>query len=430
MYNECAMGRRGVRRRAVRLSDEALGLVQAALKERARSSGKARLTRPQRAALLGLSISTADRMLARTGNDQAVIEEAFAKLGIPWQESYAVWVEQEAPPQTEPEEVLASTPPATTDPPVAPAPRGQRRGWRLGVLVAAALVGVFALAGFMANKIAEGRLTSGEKARLDVARLISASRQANRSVRLDVALREARAAYQIAVRHGLADSMADSLRLQGDILAAQGRLPEAVECYEKALPLWKVLEADHGLACLFESLGIAEARLGRLDEAEHHLHEALKICRKLDDPGLSAGLMRGLGSIEAVRGNHAAAQRWYDAAGLHLKDRPSDAIHHDLRALQALLRRDKGEHDAALADLEQCLRYWQHSGQPRWIATTLLQIATVHAAAGRRAEADRLARDAQGLYESVGDRAGATMCADFVARQTPDPLAWRVEEFF
>jgi len=308
----------------------------------------------------------------------------------------------------------------------------------LTLLAATAVLVLIGLVG-MANRQSQDRRSAIYSDGLLLGQKITAARVAFDRAAYDEAALQVASAYKIAKRHRLADAMADCLRLEGDILAAGGALEEAADRYRQALPLWGPLlpedddapdaasvavhyspgpegrSADHGLACLLNSYAVVEARLGRIDAAEDRFHEALQLCRALNDPGLVAAALRGLGSVEAVRGNAKQARKWYTAAGLALAEKPDEAFQRNLRALEALLQRDEGRLGEASTELGRCLDEWRQAGHPRWIAATLLQIASVHAREGRPEQAISAASEAGQLYARVGDRRGVALCESWKA---------------
>ena len=87
-----------------------------------------------------------------------------------------------------------------------------------------------------------------------------------------------------------------------DALLRSGRAAESIPFYRK------VLQASPRTADPFVGLATAQAQLGRLDDAERVLREALRV-----DPG-SGQAHFNLGEIARVRGDIAGARRSYEAA--------------------------------------------------------------------------------------------------------------------
>ncbi|MDE1957065.1 MAG: tetratricopeptide repeat protein, partial [Betaproteobacteria bacterium] len=84
---------------------------------------------------------------------------------------------------------------------------------------------------------------------------------------------------------------------RGNRCVAEGRLQEAVACYEQAL----ALDPRHVIAC--SNLGFALMQLGRLDEAVRWLDKAVELNPGREEPYLF------LGQIAELRGDAAAAMR-------------------------------------------------------------------------------------------------------------------------
>jgi tetratricopeptide (TPR) repeat protein len=243
-------------------------------------------------------------------------------------------------------------------------------------------------------------------------------------------------AVRLSRERRLADVLGDSLFQQAQLLQVEGRLSEAVATYQEALQMCKSLQEVELRVSVLENLGVAQARLGKLDEAEETLEECVQALRQLQRPKASiAGPARYLGSVAAVRGDLRKARTWYDVASLELETKPDPGMIADVRALRALLLRDEGDYKRALAELRECLAFWQgrpDGPQTRWVAATLCQIASVHSAAGDQGQAEQELRRARKLYEQVGDRHGRAHCDQLLGKQGlyASSLPKRIEEFF
>ncbi len=90
-------------------------------------------------------------------------------------------------------------------------------------------------------------------------------------------------------------AQADEMASRGNRCVAEGRLQEAVGCYEQAL----ALDPRHVIAC--SNLGFALQQLGRLDEAISWLDRALALDPEREEPYLF------LGQIAEARGDTATA---------------------------------------------------------------------------------------------------------------------------
>lgn len=411
------------RTRAVILTDEALQILNRRLLERWDELGEGgRFSRAACAGLLQLGKGTVERILGRKGNDRAVLVQAFERVGLSWDDAYCVPLEREQPDAPEPEPL-----PATALP---------RRVPVLGIAAAVAAIGLLG-AGLMWPR-SQGRHPEPTKSKAaeSVSGLVAQVEQARQAFYAGDYHLATRLAGE-AIRGGRllsrADVVADAMMVQGEVLAAEGDLEAAVERFEQSRKAWIVLDQSFGLASVLENLGLAEARLGRLESARGHLQESIRNYKRLDGPGGNlAGAARYLGSIAAIQGDHDAALTWYDVARNELDRFPEDGIGRDLRALRALVMRDQGQHAEALSELQTCLKEWEGLRMRRWVAATLCQIASVHAAAGRLGNGRAALEQARTIYRELNDRRGVQYCEQVLAR--PDlrahTLGLRLEEYF
>lgn len=401
------------------LTDEGLAILTARLQKVERQRGPDNtLTRASRASVMGVSIGTAARILGRNGNDKAVLVQVFACLGLPWSDHYC------KPKLLEDVASVDNVLPEFSDSPRTPIQKALTAPTLFALLVTVAILAI------LSTQRAVGP-SGGEIEGTPVHAKLEASRAA--FLRGDYAIAEqyAKQSVELAKTTTPSAKLAYALSLEGDILAAEGRLSEAVILYKQALPFWDVLGKAQGYASLLESLGIAEARLGHLSQAKGHFERALWHRQVVNDPGVEAGLLRDLGSIAAVQGDFKTARKKYHEASQVIASRRGEAMHTDLRALKALLLRDEGKYDQALVELEDCLRAWQTEGHPRWVATTLFQIATVQASSGQINLAQRTLRSARSYFRKVGDVRGVQQCSKWLAGgPSSSDLASRLEEFF
>jgi tetratricopeptide (TPR) repeat protein len=231
----------------------------------------------------------------------------------------------------------------------------------------------------------------------------------------DVAKGHVAKAMEVAHREQDTNAMAEAIRVEGEILAAQGSLEEAYKRFQMSLAIRVPFKQSWGRASLLTAMATVEQKLGKLDEAEMNLRNSLATMQQVHDPGGAAEALRELGSIAAKRGDRSTARKRFAAARAAISDRPKEAMHIDIRARVALLLADEGKYDLALKDLKQCLKEWRELNHPRWIATTLLQIGKVEWSAGKHKEARQAIEEAKVNYEAVGDRLGVRECSGWLA---------------
>lgn len=394
------------------MTDEALRLLEERVNEVWADMGReGRVTRAGRAALLGVSISTAARIFARAGNDRSVLRQSFHSMGLPWQEAYC--------------EVVGHRQPLPD--PVSGQPHRKLFGaspsaWTLAIATA----GLAAVGGLVAVSAIAAKLTPRHVV------LNHEGRLAYYRGDQDTALRLATDAQRLARKRCSADSLAEALRLEGDVLAARGELQAAIAKFQESLPLWRTFEQRRGLGLVLESLGVAKARLGHIDEAEGHFKESLDALRGLGPQPEPPQVLRWMGSIAALRGDTTAARAWLDRAARVADDHSEQAMLMDINALRSLTHCLDGSHAKALDELGPCLEFWEAEKHPRWIANTLVQRSTVLAALGRSDEARSDLERAHTLYAEARDSRGTALTAQWL--QAPDLGAHdpvrRIENFF
>jgi tetratricopeptide (TPR) repeat protein len=427
------------RRRAVVLTGEALDRLRAALEESWKQDQHGRkLTREGRARRLGLSVVTADRILAGKPVDRASLALAFRSLGLHWEESLCRF--PDAPPsepeaQSEPE--AAVSPPDPVPVPSDESPPGEEsekprpsasapepvpsrvvRRSRFPVLLGVAglllvLLGLSAAAyGFGAWKArADQHRWIAEFARLE--RLGNSAYHRGDYAE---ARRHMVQAVKLARDKESMGRAAGALRLAGDLAGAAGDLVEAKRCYREALTLRQVIGLRATIYPVLQALGTVETRLGETDSARSHLQEALKGCQSEGDWTGVAMCRRDLGSLAVRTGDIAAAKRWYDAglAALEGLDKPEIAV--DIRGQWATVLRDQGRYTEARGILKECLRFWKERKHPRWIAVCQVRLGSVECLAGRYDAARMLLRAALAAFERLGDKAGAADCRKWLTR--------------
>lgn len=401
------------RQRAVRLTDEALALVQRRLVDDWQTMElDERLTWPVRAALLGVSTSTAKRILMRKGNDRAALIRAFASLGLGWNDEYCEPLPSSSAIQIPIDAEEEPSPPTEETRPEAEI---SRRPARLIVAVTLA-VAALTIMGLLTFRPSVPDLPYGKRPQV---KALAVARAAYHRADYESAQRLVKHAHRLAFDATDPNTMAEALRVEGEILAARGNLEGAIERYETALTFRTQFEETWARASLLIALGIAEMRLERYEDAQSHLEAAYAGMLQVKDPAGIAEAARELGSLAARRGDLKRARALFDAASKAIRDRPDEAMHTDIRARGALLLSDEGNHAEALGVLESCLREWTRRAHPRWQATTHRQIATVQWASGQRTAARSSMSHALTSYESAGDHLGAKECRAWLEAHAP-----------
>lgn len=400
------------RQRAVRLTDEALRLLQGRLTEEwQRAGANGRLTWPVRASLLQVSVGTAKRILGQMGNDKVVLEQAFAVLGMEWSDDYCEPVSGSVETR-QPEDTRQDPAGPVLLPTSIEAPSNRPAKWVFMAGLSLACLTMIALLAFRSQKV---ELPYDERPQ---AKELAIARIAYHNAKYADASFHAKKAYQLAYDTGDTNALSEAIRFEGEICAAQGDLEKAIERFRTALTFRTEFNAYWGRSSVLIALAIVERKLNRIDEAEAHLREAMQGMRKAGDQAGFAEACRELGSVAATRGDRASARRFFDAAADAIADRPDEPMHTDIKARKAMLLSDEGEHLAALKILKECLQDWTRRDHPRWRATTLCQIGTVQWEASQREAARQSFSEARNEFLSVGDRFGVKECEDWLAARS------------
>ena len=390
------------RKRAVRLTEDAAAALRVAIVEAWRQKGRAgKLTREARAEMLGLSISTTERVLKCQGVDRATLILAYRNLGLAWQESFVQAEEPEAP-------LEVNQKPVT----VAPA-WWSRLLTRPIMLAAAAVAMVLVVWPLTLSGRAEARNGPEYRATIE---LLDGSAAFHKG---DYALAETKVNQSIETARYFKDpgSLAASLRMAGDIAAARGDFETARMRYSSSLVLRQVLKDRHCLPALYEALGDLETRTGDLDKAEGYLKKSLDMFTEFKDPVGVAMAARDLGTVAYLRSDMVHADEWFQKSADALAGQNKPDLETDVAARRALVSAQRGRIEVAQSALNKALDHWQAQKHTRWVAETKLQLATVTALSGDRDEAVKLAQASREGFISVKDAYGEKCAADFVNRE-------------
>lgn len=386
------------RRRAVRLNQDALVLLQNALEEAlGKSDGERKLTWANRAELLDVSIVTAHRILSREGVDRATLRIAFNHIGLEWQDSYCEFIVPQPERKSREKVGPSNSPTMVSSEPV----------WKTRFSAYAAVVVILAVS--IALQV---RLTDSPGpawGAIFAPTMEEATKQYNEG-HYPEASRLVGQAIDLARAHQAASHLASALRLSGDIAAATGSYELARNRYQEALVFRRTLKQTSMLAPILEAQATVEIRMGMLAEASVHLEECLSKFRAERNPVGVAMACRTLGMLHIQRGDSKQAATWIRAGLSELKGLHQPELVADLGAELALVKRDQGNLNEARRELQACLSYWITRAHRRWIARTQLQLATVEAKALNFRECDSLLRQSQGSFRAVGDMGSLSEC--------------------
>jgi predicted ATPase/transcriptional regulator with XRE-family HTH domain len=218
-----------------------------------------------------------------------------------------------------------------------------------------------------------------------------------------------RAAWDVAVQHGLFDALASAARGFGCLFELSGWLEEGVTRLEAAIQAVNRAPVEEGLRRRLTGESRAQQalllmRMGRFVASLERARESLALLRPLGDPNL---LVRPLifGSIiQHMTGELDASQTACEEALAHARTTadPWGEAYADF--LLGYVTHLRGEHQAGYARMRDRLRQWQESGDPHSIALGLNFFSPVAIHLGHFAEAEASLRQSLELAEELGDR--------------------------
>lgn len=184
---------------------------------------------------------------------------------------------------------------------------------------------------------------------------------------------------------------------------AEGHLGQAVAAGEEALPLWRALGDQAGVARCLNVLGGCAVLLGDLDLAAGRLEEALALRRELgDEPGI-ASVLQNLGAVAMSRGEAAHAAALLQEA-LPLSERLGDKVVVALTLRQlGELAQDAGDYRRASALCEQALALNRELGDRADAAWSMIRLGSVALDEGDEDRAADLFGKALDTAREVGD---------------------------
>ncbi len=369
------------RQRAVTLTPEALEILKQALDKSWRDSGlTTRLTRQVRAELMGVSVPTADKILANQGVDRSTLTQSFASLGIRWNDNFC-----SAPLRTAPE---AEEPPQPKRP-------------------ISGLLKALALSGILIAACAVAFVTWNKRTHLDWLsehdwQLHLATMSYNDGNYAEAEQHLANA-MQIAKEHQSGRFVAIAYKIQGEIACARGQLTKGEESY-LALLKERQLHNEPVWAPIHEVLATVQIRLKKFKEAEQNLNIAYDSYTKDKVPHGIAEVYRGRGMLNAALGKPYEALEWF-AKSTELNAGQDPALDIDIRGERALILLQLGKAEEAHQDLEACLAFWTKKTQLRWMSLIEMRLGLVEAKQGKPQEARARVTRALAGFQKVGDEA-------------------------
>ncbi|MCW5941825.1 MAG: hypothetical protein KIS66_06320 [Fimbriimonadaceae bacterium] len=377
-------------------------------------SDAGRLTRELRAALLGVSVPTANRILAGKGVDRATLVHAFSELGLPWKDEYCSLCrdEEEADWKSSQQQDQRSQEAAPTQ--ANPLHSGRRR------LFVAAALGLM-LVGLFWSLQSPVRVYLRDQRAHDLESDFIISLQQGTRAYHEARYTQARAFIERAIQRAQdlssADKLSLALRMAGDIEAACGDLRRGLGLLQTAAELRELLHDEVHLPAIYEAMGELNTRSGNPRSAEAILLRARDGYTKMGDLNGVAACERDLGSALHAQGKLSEARKWFGAAMKKAQAHGATDLLVDITARNALVDRDLKKWSDAETTLESCLAHWKARGHKRWIAETEMQLATVKLAESKRGEGKGLLDDSYRNFTAVGDTYGASKCLSLLGTE-------------
>lgn len=416
-------GARRIRQRGVRLTPQALDLLNRALVQGWQTERREeRLTHNARAQLMDVSIVTAKKILAGTPVDRATLAHAFRALGLEWRESYVERSGHEHEPESleaDGSESVGTDAPPDLATSIQPAASPEATPRRLSPLLVAVLVGIVLLAvigatNFWPNR--QGPPPWAKEYDAIVFRALDhyhAARYAESRVDVDRALALAR--YYDTYRH-----VPLAMKIAGDLLVVQGRLEEGLRDYEAARVVHQRMGAPPWPE-LHEAIGLAQVRLGRFAEAERNLRTCLdQYRREYDEVGIALAY-RNLGALESARGSFVEADGWFAKSLAEAKRLKKPDIVMDVQGRRGMMLLKQGHPLEARTLLRECLDYWIGKNHRRWIATSEMRLAQTEVQLGLSASALARFQRSRKTFIDIGDRPRVTEVEDYLRQLSPEP---------
>lgn len=217
------------------------------------------------------------------------------------------------------------------------------------------------------------------------------------------ALREADRAEAALTGVGLA-----RLRVQrASVLMDQGRLDEALDGYQRALPDLRRAGDTLWLARLFNNRGLLYCQMGELVLAQADLKKAERLHLGLEQQRSVAHARQNLGLVASLRGDVVRALSYFDKADAHFAERGSvDAATLDERCVVLLGGRLLAE---ARTGAETAVQLLEAEGRMGYLAMAKLRLAECALLQGDLGSAIDMAGQAQQAFSLQQRRAWAAL---------------------
>ncbi|MFZ2024126.1 MAG: CHAT domain-containing protein [Terracidiphilus sp.] len=205
------------------------------------------------------------------------------------------------------------------------------------------------------------------------------------------------------------DGEASTFDMMGQTYTAMGRGSEALDFFNRALPLWKETGQQGGEALTLNNMGRAYADLGQKQNALDSLNRALEVWKTVGNRQGEALTLDNIGRLYRDLGLQQSALDYYNQAFSMFREsgtKPGEGL-----ALNDIGRAyaDMGQPQKAIEYSQQALQFWRDSSNPRGEAMTLNNMGRDYFNLGDAAKSLDYDTQALVLWRKVKDRRGEAL---------------------
>lgn len=194
-----------------------------------------------------------------------------------------------------------------------------------------------------------------------------------------------------------------ALRNSADVAYAKGNYVEALSIFKECRRTWEKVNNNGHMAELDEAIGNVYLRLGDLEESKASFESCLKGQVKAANEVGMAEANRGLGSVAYKQGDLEEAKIRFETALRLLKNYDKEPMRVDIRGRMALVNAQEGDVDKGIAELKECLKFWQSNQSQRWCALIQMEIGELALLKGDKPMAQTYFKNSENTFRKVGD---------------------------
>ncbi|MBL7778293.1 MAG: tetratricopeptide repeat protein [Chitinophagales bacterium] len=171
---------------------------------------------------------------------------------------------------------------------------------------------------------------------------------------------------------------ADALRAIGVIYTSNGKMPKALDAYEKALQLYQKADNLQGEAMVYNNMGIIYYRLSKFVDATEYYFHSLKLKEQLGDKVGSVSTLTNIGSVYQKQSNYSAAVNFYRRAirvSRSIKNSNMEAVNYQNIAEVYIEQKKLSK---AKRILKQALQYFENSGEHLSAVSAYINLGVVY----------------------------------------------------